>query len=333
MNGTPLLSLDDIRVVGLAGAGAVGYGWAALLLARGFHVVASDPGEGAEIRLRAAVDERWPALLEMGLAGGVPPLERLRFVDSLTEMAASVDLVQENAPEDPAVKGRILAEIDATLAPNRLILSSSGGMPPSAMQTHCVHPHRVLIGHPFHPAHIIPLVEVVGGEHTTPAAIDLAMAFYQHLGKRPVRLKREMIGHLANRLQFALLREASYCLAENVASAADIDGAIRWGLGPRWTLMGGLMSWNLAGGDGGLESLFDRFAPDVQRWWDALGQPQLSADVRAALVTGADELRGDLTNRELAQWRDDALIALARFTAAHPYPGDARHDDKRTERQ
>jgi carnitine 3-dehydrogenase len=317
-----LLPLESIKTVGLAGAGAVGYGWASLLLARGYDVVAFDPADGLEERLASAVVERWPALRAMGLAVDEPPLDRLSCVDSIGEMASKADLVQENGPENPQIKGAILAEIDEVLPADRLILSSSGGVPPSDLENFCRHPHRVLVGHPFHPAHIIPLVEVVGGWATSKESVDLAISFYERLGKKPIRLKREMVGHLANRLQFALLREASYCLAEGVASAADIDGAVRWGLGPRWALMGCLMSWNLAGGEGGLESLFERFAGDVQRWWDALGTTQLTPEVREALVEGARELQGDRTIADWSAWRDTALIDFAGFTAAHPYPGD-----------
>lgn len=318
----PFLPLENIRTVGLAGAGAVGYGWAALLLARGYTVLVYDPAVAAEDRLRAAVVERWPALVDMGLASGEAPVDRIRFAPSLGELADGSDLIQENGPENPEIKSSMISEIDARLPADRLILSSSGGLPPSQMQQACRYPARLLVGHPFHPAHIIPLVEVVPGEATASAATDLAIAFYRNLGKKPILVKREMIGHLVNRLQFALLREASFCLAEGVAEAEDIDGAIRWGLGARWALMGGLMTWNLAGGDGGLESLFARFTPDVQRWWDALGEPKLDAYVRHTLIEGARSLQGDLSNADWAKWRDETLVAFARFSAQHPYPGD-----------
>ncbi|TWC97409.1 3-hydroxyacyl-CoA dehydrogenase [Sphingobium sp. AEW010] len=304
----------------------MGYGWAALLLARGYSVLASDPAAGAEERLRSAVNERWPALVAMGLAKGSPPVERLAFAGSLAEMAARSDLVQENAPEDPGIKSGIVAEIDAHLPADRLILSSSGGLPPTQLQSYCQAPERLLVGHPFHPAHIIPLVEVVPGEATVPQAVDLALSFYRDLGKRPILVKREMVGHLVNRLQFALLREASFCLAEGVASASDIDGAVRWGLGARWALMGSLMTWNLAGGEGGLESLLDRFAGDVQRWWDALASPSLTPEVRRALIEGADELKMNMSNTEWADWRDKTLIAFARFGEDHPFPGDPKSE-------
>ncbi|OEC34420.1 3-hydroxyacyl-CoA dehydrogenase [Pseudomonas cuatrocienegasensis] len=319
----PLIPLKNINTVGLAGAGAVGYGWAALLLARGYRVIACDPAEQAPALLEQAVVARWPSLRRLGIATGEqPPLERLQFTRSLAQMAQASDLVQENAPESPAIKQAVISEIDAHLPADRLILSSSGGVPPSQLQSYCQTPARLVLGHPFHPAHIIPLVEVVGGEQSSPEAVALALQFYRGLGKHPIHLKREMVGHLSNRLQFALLREASHCLASGVASAADIDAAMRWGLGPRWALMGGLMTFNLAGGSGGLSSLLERFGDDIQHWWDALAPTQLTPAVRTALVAGAQELTADKTNDEWAQWRDDTLIEFFRFVSDHPYPTD-----------
>jgi len=318
-----LLPIEKITVVGLAGVGSVGFGWAALMLAKGFQVVATDPAEGAEDRLRSAIVDRWPSLLRMGATTAAsPPLDSLRFVQSLAEMATLSDVVQENSPEAPEIKESVISEIDRFLPADRLILSSSGGVPPTQLQSCCKYPHRVLLGHPFHPAHIVPLVEVVGGEKTSSAAISLAMSFYRKLGKKPIHLKREVVGHLSNRLQFALLREATHCLASGVASAEDIDAAMRWGLGPRWALMGSLMTFNLAGGEGGLESLLERFSDDVQRWWDSLEPTRLTPDVRNALILGAKELGAGRSIREWEHWRDEALLDYFQFRAAHPYPTD-----------
>lgn len=321
----PLLAIDQIKTVGLAGAGAVGFGWAALLLARGYQVVAADPAEDAESRLRAAVHDRWPALVRLGIATTEsPPIDALKFVSSLEEMAAASDLVQENAPEGTEVKRAVISAIDSALRPECLILSSSGGVPPSVMQSYCKHPERLLLGHPFHPAHIVPLVEVVGGDRSTPEAVEIALQFYRRLGKHPIHLKKERVGHLSNRLQFALLREASNCLASGVASAEDIDAAMRWGLGPRWALMGSLMTFNLAGGEGGLESLLNRFADDIQKWWDSLEATKLTPEVRASLVEGARQIGAGISNREWELWRDNALIDFFQFRSTHPYLTDTK---------
>jgi len=315
-----LLPLDSIRVVGLAGAGSVGTAWASLLLANGYDVVAFDQDPGAGERLAAGVRAAWPVLkaLRDGLVADAP-LGRLRFADSVEAMAAASDLVQENVAEALTVKREVISAIDRGLPADRLILSSSGGVPPTRLQGFCEHPERLVLGHPFHPAHVIPLVEVMGGDNSSPEAVDLAIAFYRRLGKHPIRLRREMVGHLSNRLQFAMLREAIYCLSEGVASAEDIDAAVRWGLGPRWALMGPLMTFNLAGGEGGVEQIVDRFHDDVELWWDSLGTPKLTPDVRKALFDGVRELRNGIPNGEWGRWRDKELIEFLRFRKAHPY--------------
>ena len=321
-----LLSLDQIKVVGLAGTGSVGAAWAALLLAAGYDVVACDADAAAADRLSDAVRAAWPVLcaLQDGLAEE-PPLQRLRIVSTLEELAGASDLVQENVAEALDVKREVLSRIDAVLPPDRLILSSSGGVPPSTLQSYCEHPERVLLGHPFHPAYVIPLVEVVGGQRTSPQAIDLALAFYKKLGKHPIRLRKEMVGHLTNRLQFAILREAIHCLNEGVAGADDIDAAVRWGLGLRWALMGPLMTFNLAGGSGGVEQIVGRFRDDVHTWWDALGDPRLTPEVSARLFSGVEELRHGRSNDEWARWRDQELIELLKYRGDHPYLADQRN--------
>jgi carnitine 3-dehydrogenase len=324
-----LLPLEAIKVVGLAGAGSVGAAWGALLLASGYEVVAYDSDDGASKRLNDAVVAAWPVL--KSLHSGIPerpPLERLRFVASLEELAKASDLVQENVGEALDVKSAVLSRIDAALPPGKLILSSSGGVPPSTLQGFCSHPERVLLGHPFHPAYVIPLVEVVGGSATRPDAVDLAIAFYAKLGKRPIRLRKEMVGHLTNRLQFAVLREAIHCLNEGVASAEDIDAAVRWGLGLRWALMGPLMTFNLAGGSGGVEQIVGRFKEDVHTWWDALGEPRLTPEVCARLYEGVGELRRGRSNDEWGLWRDGQLVELLKFRAAHPYLAEQRQAAK-----
>lgn len=318
-----LLPLDAIRVVGLAGLGSVGAAWAALLLASGYEVVAYDHDPAVAQSLGGAVCAAWPVLssLRSNLPTN-PPMEKVRFVDSLDALAAGSDAIQENVAEALETKRVVMSQIDAALPPDRLILSSSGGVPPSRLQEFCRYPERVVLGHPFHPAYVIPLVEVVGGQRTRPEAVDLAIAFYQSLGKRPIRLRKEMVGHLTNRLQFAMLREAIHCLSEGVASADDIDSAVRWGLGLRWALLGPLMTFNLAGGSGGIEQLITRFGSDVETWWDALGTPRLTPDVCAKLYDGVRELRHGKSNEQWGQWRDAELIELLKFRAEHPYLAD-----------
>lgn len=318
-----LLALENIRVAGLAGAGSVGTAWAALMLAKDLKVVVHDPSPGASERLRSGVEAAWPTLVALGSATQPqPPFEALSFVDSLEALARSSDIVQENVAEAIEVKREVIARIDAVLGTDRLILSSSGGVPPSKLQGFCTHPERLLLGHPFHPAYIVPLVEVVAGEKTLPEAVVLARAFYEKLGKHPITLQKEMTGHLSNRLQFALLREAIFCLSEGVASADDIDAAMRFGLGPRWAVMGPLMTFNLAGGDGGIEQILARFRTDVEGWWSSLGQPTLTPEVCDSLKAGAQLLRKGHSNAEWSAWRDRELVDFLSYRDAHPYAGD-----------
>ncbi|PIT00363.1 hypothetical protein TSA1_06040 [Bradyrhizobium nitroreducens] len=318
-----LLPLDAIRVVGLAGLGSVGSAWAALLLASGYDVVAYDYDPTVARSLDSAVRAAWPVLSSLRSdLPTKPPMEKVRFVGSLEALAAGSDAIQENVAESLEIKREVMSRIDAALPSDRLILSSSGGVPPSRLQEFCRHPERVVLGHPFHPAYVIPLVEVVGGQRTSSEAVDLAIAFYQTLGKRPIRLRKEMVGHLTNRLQFAMLREAIYCLSEGMASADDIDSAVRWGLGLRWALLGPLMTFNLAGGSAGIEQLIARFGSDVETWWDALGAPRLTPDVCAKLYEGVRELRHGKSNDQWGQWRDGELIELLKFRGEHPYLAD-----------
>src|SRR6267378_456103 len=199
------MSFDKaIHRIAIVGTGVIGASWAAQYLARGFDVIATDPAPNAEANLRQYVDEAWPALEKIGLSPGASR-ERLTFTANMKEALSQADLVQENGPERPDFKIKLFADMDDATPPDSIIASSSSGITPSVMQSKCKHPERVLVGHPFNPPHIIPLVEVVGGAKT-PEAIKQAMAFYASIGKKPIQLRKELPGHVANRLQAALYR-------------------------------------------------------------------------------------------------------------------------------
>lgn len=314
------LRVEDVGVVGVVGTGSVGASWIALLLARGFDVVAQDPAADAQARARAFVAGAWPALCAIGIARtAAPPLERLKFVNSAGAVAEAADLIQENVPEKPSIKDAVLREIDAAAAPQKIIASSTGGIPPSALQASCArHPERLVVMHPFNPAHLIPLVEVVGGRKTAPEVVKWAIAFCRFIGKRPIEIKREASGHMANRLQFALLREAVHCLNEGYASAEDIDAAVRYGLGPRWALMGSLLTLHLAGGPGGMKGILDHAGDAIDGWWAALGKPELNADTRAKLVEAAQEISAGRSIGDWIQWRDDKLAGIIQLMQTAP---------------
>ncbi|MEH3144707.1 MAG: 3-hydroxyacyl-CoA dehydrogenase NAD-binding domain-containing protein [Methylobacterium frigidaeris] len=302
---------QDIRRVAVIGCGVIGASWASLVLAAGLDVTASDPAPGAEARLRATVAAQWPALEAIGLAPGASP-ERLSFVAGPEEAAAQADFVQENGPERLEVKRETYARLDAAADPDVVLATSSSGLKPSDIQGACRHPGRVVLGHPFNPPHLVPLVEVAGGQATDEDAVAAAMAFYAGLGKRPIRLRRELTGHIANRLQAALWREAFHLVGTGAASVADIDAAIAHGPGLRWALMGPCLLNHLSGGEGGLAHTLDHLGPLMEAMWADLGEPRLTPELKQALVAGlADELAGRDQAAMLAE-RDALLIDLVR---------------------
>ncbi len=302
---------EAIRSVAVIGAGAVGASWAALFLARNLDVWAFDPTPGAAIRTQKFILSAWPALVALSLTEAPsPPLQRLRFTQSAGEAAANADVVQENTPEEPSLKARIIAELDAAAAPHKILLSSTGGILPTDLQAACRHPRRFIVLHPFNPAHLIPLVEVVAGRDTAPEVVDWTLRFATLIGKHPICLNREAVGHMTNRLQFALIREAVHCLQSGIASATDIDAAVRYGLGPRWTLLGGLMTLNLAGGAGGMEAILKHAGAAIESWWAPAANVSLDAQTRALLVTAARELSQGRPIAEWTGWRDQNLVRM-----------------------
>ncbi len=301
---------SSIRRVAVAGTGTIGMSWAATFLSRGLEVTASDPAPGAEARLRHFIDAAWPVLARLGPIAATPPHHLLIFCADVESAVAAADFVQENAPEREATKQELLARIDAALPAQIVIASSSSGLLVSRLQAACRHPERVVIGHPFNPPHLIPLVEIVGGAQTAPATIEQAIAFYSGIGKRPIHIRREVKGHVANRLQAALWREAVHLVAAGVASVADVDTAISEGPGLRWALMGPHLTFHLAGGSGGMAHFLDQLGPPLEGWWEDLGSPRLTPEVRAALAEGVAAEAGPRDIAALAAERDRFLVDL-----------------------
>lgn len=299
-----------IRRVAIVGAGTIGASWAALFLAHGLEVVVSDPAPDAEPLTRERVRAAWPVLAEPGrVAAGANP-DALRFEPDLEAALKDADFVQENAPEREDFKTALFARMDAALPAHAIVASSSSGLIMSRLQSGCARPERFVIGHPFNPPHLIPLVEVVGGKQTSEETIERAIAFYRELGKYPIRLNKEVPGHIANRLQAAVWREAIHLAAENVASVADIDAAVSQGPGLRWALFGPHMTFNLGGGAGGLGHFMDHLLGPVQTWWDDLGAPEVTPELRQRLIAGVNAEAGGRSIAELAQARDADLTAL-----------------------
>jgi carnitine 3-dehydrogenase len=314
--------VTEFRTAAVVGTGVIGAGWAACFLAHGLDVVATDPAPGAEERLHAAVESHWPILERLGLAGGAS-VDRLAFVPDAAQAVEAADFVQENGPERPDLKRELFAAMDRAARPDVVLASSSSGLPPSVIQDGCdLHPERVVVGHPFNPPHLVPLVEVVGGRRTDDAAVDRAMAFYAAVGKRPIRLRMELPGHVANRLQAALWREAYSLVDRGAASVADIDAAIAHGPGLRWALIGPFVNQHLSGGEGGLRHVLDHLGPPMEAWWDDLGDPRLSPDLVDRAVAGVDEELATVDPAALVRARDELLVALvdAKARAAGALP-------------
>ena len=301
----------NVKRVAVVATGVIGASWASYFLARGLDVDATDPSPGAEQRLRDAVHAHWAALTQQGLATGAS-MDRLRFHAEMECALEHADFVQESGPERIDFKVELFRRMDAAAPEHTILASSSSGLSVTAMQSACQFPQRVVLGHPFNPPHMIPLVEVGGGQQTSPQAIEDAMEFYAAIGKRPIHVKREIKGHIANRLQAALWREAFHLVNEGVASVADIDTAIAQGPGLRWALMGPFMNLHLSGGEGGIAHLLDHLGGPIEDWWRDLGAPLMSADLQRQVVEGVAQELGERRSSDLARARDALLIDLLR---------------------
>src|SRR3984893_11627335 len=299
-----------VRRIAIIGTGAIGASWTALFLAKGLEVIATDIAPNAEASLRRFVQAAWPALERLGVAPGASQ-SALSFTADMPAAVRAADFVQENGPERIDFKKKLYRELDEMLPPDVIIASSSSGLTMSEIQSACrLHPERCVIGHPFNPPHLVPLVEIVGGAKTSEATIERAAEFYTGLGKQAARLRKEVPGHVANRLQAALAREVYYLVAEGVVSAADVDRALCWGPGLRWGIMGNMMLNHLGGGQGGIEHFFEQFTKPITAWWKTLGSPELTPDVQRKLIDGLHAEVGSRSISELEAQRDDILIGL-----------------------
>src|SRR5258705_139093 len=299
-----------IRRVTIIGTGVIGASWAALYRAKGLEVVATDIAPNAEAALKQFVEAAWPALKRLGLAPGASQ-SKLSFTPKMEAAVSGADLVQENGPERLDFKQKLYGQLDELLPAEVIIASSSSGLTMSEIQSACrSHPERCVIGHPFNPPHLVPLVEIVGGAKTSEETIQRAAEFYTALGKRTVRLHKEVPGHVANRLQSALSREVYHLVAEGVVTAADADTALSWGPGLRWGIMGSLLLNHLGGGQGGIEHFFEQFTGPMTAWWKVLGQPVLTPEVQKKLIDSVRTEVGSHSIDELAAERDELLLAL-----------------------
>jgi carnitine 3-dehydrogenase len=307
---------DAVRTVTVVGTGVIGGGWAAHFLRRGYDVVAWDPGPGARDRLDALLDTAWPSLEKLGLSERASR-ERLRWAGTLAEALADTDFVQESSPEVLGDKVALLAQIDRLADPGVVVASSTSGLLMTDMAVECGTPGRFLVGHPFNPPYLIPLVEVVGGEKTDPEAVGWAEEFYTAAGKTSLTMEREVPGFVGNRLQEALWREALHMVESGQATVQQIDDSIAYGPGLRWAIMGPMLTFHLAGGPGGMGHMLDHFGPALQEPWTRLQAPELTPELRDRVVAGAMAEAGGRSVAELERQRDAFLVDLLLLLERH----------------
>ncbi|MEO1345934.1 MAG: 3-hydroxyacyl-CoA dehydrogenase NAD-binding domain-containing protein [Pseudomonadota bacterium] len=291
------------------GAGVIGASWTALFLASGRSVTVFDPDPQAEANVRAYIERAWPTMTELGLTGRGDP-DRVAFVPTAAQAVDGAGFVQENVPERAPVKRATFAEIEPVLIPGAVVASSASGLTLGQMQEGWQTPARFILGHPFNPPHLIPLVEVMGNARTDADVIPTAEAFYEDIGKVTIRVNKEVPGHVANRLQAAVWREAIHLVQSGVASVGDVDKAMSAGPGLRWAALGPTALFGLGAGAGGLRAFCDHFADTFNGWWADLGDPTLDADTAEMLVKGLSEATDGRSVDALAAQRDAMILSL-----------------------
>lgn len=317
---------DPTRVqqVCCIGGGPIGAGWTAFFLACGYQVNSylHDPAE--EVSLRELIDIAWPSLIELGLADGAS-LENLHCTSELADAVAGAQFIQESAPENMPLKQALYAQLGALVPEQVVIASSTSGLPMSDIQSQCATPGRTVIGHPFNPPYLLPLVEIVGGRKTDPDAVQWVADFYRQTGKAPLMMAKEIPGFIATRLQEAIWREALHMIENGEATVEDIDFAIVNGPGPRWAFMGPCLTYHLGGGEGGMAYCLEHFGPSLKLPWSRLDAPELTDSLHQRLVEGSKQEAGDRNYVALRRQRDAGLVGIHKLTmqlAAANGPGD-----------
>lgn len=299
----------NVRTVTSIGAGPIGGGWTAFFLARGYKVRAYLHNMNEETVFRSILNTAWPCLVDLGLAEGAS-LDNLTITDNLEDAVSGTEFVQESAPERLEIKQELYKRLGEIVPDGVVIASSTSGLPMSDIQARCPSPERTVVGHPFNPPYLLPLVEVVGGKLTSGDALDWVMEFYRIAGKEPLLLKKEIPGFIATRLQEALWREALHMVANGEASPEDIDRALRFGPAPRMAIQGQCMAFHVACGEGGMATNLDQFGPALKLPWTRLEAPELTQELRDAMVDGCNAMAGDRHFEDMAAERDRRIVAV-----------------------
>jgi ketoreductase RED1 len=307
--------LQRYEQVAVIGAGVIGTSWAALMLAHGLQVRVHDPDPEVRAKVRGGLEQVTPALDALGLpTQGLA--DRLEFADDVEQAVDGARVVQENGPEKLEFKQQLWRRVEKLVDPTALLLSSTSGQPATLQAQEMADGSRLLVGHPFNPPHMVPLVEVVPGERTDPAAVEEAVAFYRALGKRPLVLRKEKPGFVANRLQSAMFQECVSLVAEGVVTMEDLDEIVTSSIGMRWAVNGPFLTFHLGGGPGGLPHFLKHLGPGMQARWASLGHPQFDEPTVALLTEQVEQAYGELTYDELERRRDAGQLAVMRALAA-----------------
>jgi carnitine 3-dehydrogenase len=305
----------EIQKVAIVGTGLIGASWAAQYLASGLDVIATDPAPNSEASLRECVDEAWKLLTVIGLASGASR-DRLTFTADMKEAVSKADFVQESVPERLILKAKVFAQMDEVAPPDSILASSASGITMDIIQSACKqHPERCVIGHPFNPPHVIPLVEVVGGTKTSEAVIERAMTFYASIGKKPIRLHKAVPGHVGNRLQMALYREVLYLIQQGVVSVEDADIAVCYGPGLRWGVMGPSLQWHLAGGPSGIHHFVEHFMDGFVGQMRKLEMPDVTPALIQTVIDGVLREANGQSVEQLAQAENKVVLELLALRA------------------
>ena len=308
-----------VQRIALVGGGVIGGGWAARCLANGLEVVLTDPRAEAREYVEKTVADAWPVLEAAGLTDK-GDRSRLYFADDIATAVTQADFIQENVPEREDLKISVLEEVGLHARSDAIIASSSSGLLPSRLQSRCANPERLLIGHPFAPVYLLPLVEVVGGDQTSAESISRAGQFYRSIGMRPLHVRREIEAYIADRLQESLYREALHLIDEGVATVAEIDAAVTGGPGLRWAFMGTFLAWHLGGGPGGMRHTIEQFGPALKLPWSHMKAPELTDELKQRIVEGCEVESGTRDFGDMERRRDRCLVEIQKVLREHWYP-------------
>lgn len=309
--------MQSIDRIGIVGAGLIGSGWASRCLARNINVIAYDPSPEGESVIRTHIENAWHALKKLGFdpknAG------QFTFTNNLKELCENVEFIQESAPDSLEIKSRLHQDIDQFANPETIVASSSSGLLPSDIQNNTYHPERIVIGHPFNPVYILPLVEIVCGSQTSEQTAQNAALFYREIGMYPLMVKKEVEGYISDRLQEAIWREALHLVSDGIASTKDIDDAIVYGPGLRWAIMGTCLTFHLAGGEHGMKHMLEQFGPALQLPWTHLKAPELTQALADKMIEGTKSQAEGHSVQELERLRDNCLIEILEVLEKYNY--------------